>query len=242
MASRLLLVALALSGCAATPPTAESVPPASQSAIAPAPAAEVSAVPVAATAPVPPTATASAAPVAAGELTLEIGSAKAGKGTRAVLRVTAPCAAGRCERAPFDLGPVSVGQAGLVDLLGPSVRIQQQLDLFGEGGGLSKSLPASAGFPAAVLVVDDPHGSRLVIVSYRDAAPVQILSVSLSEHGPGGGGFSTINSVELTQAGAGPLEVHFAQTSLPRAGDRPYRPGPPLHFRYRFDGTRYTRQ
>jgi hypothetical protein len=113
--------------------------------------------------------------------------------------------------------------------------------MFG-GEGLPTSLPASASFPAAVLVVDGGVGEELVIVSFRDDPPVQILSATLSQDMPGGGGFSTINSIELTQIGAEPLEVGFSQTSRPRPTDRPYRPGPPLRFRYRFNGTRYTRQ
>jgi hypothetical protein len=242
-----LAVVLALAGCAAAPPaTTESAAPAPSSrpvevAIAPAPPAEVPAVPVAAPAATSAAPAVAAATAVAGAYTVEVGSAKVNGGTRTVLRVAAPCAAGRCDRAPFDLGWVSsVRKAGLVDLLGPSVRVQHQ-DMFG-GDGLPSSLPASAGFPAAVLVVDDPLGTRLVILSLRDDPPVQILSVALAESRPGGGGFSTINAVELTQAGAGPLEVHFAQTSLPGPGARPYRPGPPLRFRYRFDGASYKRE
>jgi hypothetical protein len=55
----------------------------------------------------------------AGAYRLEVGSAKVKGIPSVVLQVTAPCARGQCERAPFVLGAASsVRRAGLVDLLG----------------------------------------------------------------------------------------------------------------------------
>ena len=155
------------------------------------------------------------------------------------------CPSPRCHLPPFPLGLGRVQRPQAVDLQGPPFAFQHRATLDGETHG-APPVTAGALFPAVMLLIGSESGgvseTRLVIVSLRGDQPAQIFSDALSSHHPGGGGFSTINSIKLESTGPGPLEINYSQTTVPGPSDKPFRPGPPLHRRFQFDGTRYQRK
>jgi hypothetical protein len=187
--------------------------------------------------------------------TATIGAGAQGGEASAWLLPMVPCEQGECRVDAVSLGPTSAAELrGFVDLLGDPASISPQSgggdDLFGDGGGgrsLAASLPPAAKFPAAVIDVtrDTEYGSMhdLMLVALAGPAHGVIFSTGIRLDGKDGGGYHTINTIDLDresgQAADTPLVIHFAQTSMPRSGDKPYRPGPPEEQVWKFDGSAY---
>lgn len=139
-----------------------------------------------------------------------------------------PCATGRCALAPVPIGEGTVRAIGMLDLAGPPMRLDSR--------ELTTEL-ASARLPAFVCVrsvgAEGSRSSYLVIVLARDGAA----RVVLSEETPG-----HVSSLGTsTERGPDALDIVFVRTAMPSAGDREFRPGPPLTDRFRLTGETYTR-
>jgi hypothetical protein len=145
----------------------------------------------------------------------------------------------KCPEWSLDLGRVEGAQlVGLVDLQGEPRKVQN----------LPATLPESAKLPVAFVRFDDTDGAgthweRLAVVSLEGGRAKLAWRGELAMQSKNGGGFSTINQIELVATEQGkPLALEFAQTSVPAPGDKPFRPGPPLSRHFEWKDGQYVRR
>jgi hypothetical protein len=88
---------------------------------------------------------------------------------------------------------------------------------------------------------DEGVTEAVAVVAQLGGVLRRVLAAAIRGAERGDRAFGPIGGLRLLR-GAGPLlDFGWVEHVTPGPGDRPYRPGPPLHVRYRFAGTEYTR-
>jgi hypothetical protein len=141
--------------------------------------------------------------------------------------------------APVDLATTALGAD------------EASIDLASLPEGADLRFPAGAGVPAFVVTTSSSRGVRVgsdegvtgavAVAALRDGALRRVLLAAVSGAEDEGRAFRRIGSFGLHR-GEGPLlDFGWVEHVTPAPGDVPFRPGPPLHVRLRFDGTEYVR-
>ncbi|MGH1372737.1 MAG: hypothetical protein ACRBBW_11910 [Cellvibrionaceae bacterium] len=98
--------------------------------------------------------------------------------------------------------------------------------------------------------VADNASDLLINLLIDGEDPITIASIPLQRRSIKHGGFSSIGQLELVWPEANSStttfesrlpELYLTQTSTPAKGDRHFRPGPPITFRYRYQPSCYQR-
>jgi len=92
--------------------------------------------------------------------------------------------------------------------------------------------------PAVLLLESLSNGKDLHILFYDEEGRARkVLTLALSRHYKDGGGFSSLDHIQIVRD-ASQSEIAFlavTQTSIPSKKDRPFMPGPPITRVYRYD-------
>jgi hypothetical protein len=146
----------------------------------------------------------------------------------------------KCPEWTLDLGPADAASVlVLVDLFGKPAHVRYAND-----AAASLVLPGDAKLPAAFVRTEaldaaNTRWERWTLLSLEDGRPKVIWRGELAMTREKGGGFMTLDGVELVAGEVGkPLALEFAQTSVPSPNEKARKPSAPLHRRFVMkDGT-----
>jgi hypothetical protein len=109
-------------------------------------------------------------------------------------------------------------------------------------------LPGDAKLPAAFVRTEatdaaNTRWERWTLVSLEGGRPKVIWRGELAMTREKGGGFTTLDGVELVAGEVGkPLALELAQTSLPSPNEKARKPSAPLHRRFVMKDGKYQRE
>ena len=151
----------------------------------------------------------------------------------------------KCPEWTLDLGPADAASVlVLVDLFGKPAHVRYASDATAP----SLVLPGDAKLPAAFVRTQatdaaNTRWERWTLVSLEGGRAKVIWSGELTMTREKGGGFTTLDGVELVAGEVGkPLTLELAQTSVPSPNEKARKPSAPLHRRFVMKDGTYQRE
>jgi hypothetical protein len=151
----------------------------------------------------------------------------------------------KCPEWTLDLGPADAASVlVLVDLYGKPAHVRYASD----AAAASLVLPGDAKLPAAFVRTqatdaENTRWERWTLLSLEGGRAKVIWRGELAMTREKGGGFTTLDGVELVAGEAGrPLALELAQTSVPGPSEKARKPSAPLHRRFVMKDGMYQRE